>query len=318
MKLFFSSFFLSNESSPIIHYLDDHGFEVIVGSRSKGDVKIAGCKRARWVQLDVEKPEGLAALDEWAARVDVVVSLLPYVFHPTAAKAALKASKHFLTASYVSDGIRALQDEFAAKGLVTVNECGVDPGTDHASMRAVVERVHADGGKITYFTSFAGGLPAPECNDNPFGYKFSWAPKGVLLAGKNSASFYKDGQEVFIPGTELFKSFWKFSVEGFPDFECYPNRDSKPYRDIYGIPECGTVIRGTLRNQGWCEKIKKLVDLGYVEEAISNVGGLSYATLTAKLINADANKDLVAQTAAFLKVPVDSHVIYCLQVAGLV
>ena len=139
----------------------------------------------------------------------------------------------------------------------------------------------------------------------------------MLLAGKNSASFYKDGQEVFIPGTELFKSFWKFSVEGFPDFECYPNRDSKPYRDIYGIPECGTVIRGTLRNQGWCEKIKKLVDLGYVEEAISNVGGLSYATLTAKLINADANKDLVAQTAAFLKVPVDSHVISAFKWLGL-
>lgn len=181
-----------------------------------------------------------------------MVSLLPYVFHPLVAKAALKANKHFLTASYVSDGIRALQDEFKQKGLVTINECGVDPGTDHASMRAIVERVHAAGGKITYFTSFAGGLPAPECDDNPFRYKFSWAPKvvcvwllclflnakkkGVLLAGKNSASFYKDGKEVFIQGSELFKSYWQFSVEGFEDFECYPNRDSKPYRELYGIP----------------------------------------------------------------------------------
>lgn len=138
-----------------------------------------------------------------------------------------------------------------------------------------LQRVHAAGGKITYFTSFAGGLPAPECDDNPFRYKFSWSPKGVLLAGKNSASFYRDGKEVFIQGSELFKSFWQFGVEGFEDFECYPNRDSKPYRDIYGIPECKTVIRGTLRNQGWCEKIKKLVDLGYVDETPSSVGGLS-------------------------------------------
>jgi saccharopine dehydrogenase-like NADP-dependent oxidoreductase len=208
-------------SKPIIDYLDGAGIEVTVGSRSKGDVKVSGTKHAKWVELDVEKPEGLAALDHWATKVDAVVSLLPYIFHPVAAKAALKANKHFLTASYVSDGIRALEAEFKAKGLVTINECGVDPGTDHASMRAVVERVHAQGGKITYFTSFAGGLPAPgqktlfssvspnacgaECNDNPFGYKFSWAPKGVLLAGKNSASFYRDGKEVFIPGSELFK-----------------------------------------------------------------------------------------------------------------
>ncbi len=192
-------------SKPIIDYFDRHGITVVVGSRSRGDAKVSGTKHASWVELDVEKPEGVAALDHWAARVDIVVSLLPYVFHPLAAQAALRAGKHFMTASYVSDGIRALEAEFRAKGLVTINECGVDPGTDHASMRAVVERVHAQGGKITYFTSFAGGLPAPECNDNPFGYKFSWAPKGVLLAGKNSASFYKDGKEVFIPGTELFK-----------------------------------------------------------------------------------------------------------------
>ncbi len=148
-------------SKPIIDYLDGHGIDVVVGSRSKGDVKVSGTKHAKWVELDVEKPEGLAALDHWAAQVDAVVSLLPYVFHPVAAQAALKANKHFLTASYVSDGIRALEAEFKAKGLVTINECGVDPGTDHASMRAVVERVHAQGGKITYFTSFAGGLPAP-------------------------------------------------------------------------------------------------------------------------------------------------------------
>lgn len=131
-------------------------------------------------------------------------------------------------------------------------EVGVDPGTDHMTAMQIIDRAHANGGRVTYFTSFAGGLPAPEANDNPFGYKFSWAPKGVLLAGKNSASFYRDGKDETIPGEELFRSFWHFSVPPFPQpFEVYPNRDSRQYREIYRIPEVQTLIRGTLRNQGW-------------------------------------------------------------------
>ncbi len=113
-------------------------------------------------------------------------------------------------------------------------------------------------------------------------------------------------------------SFWKFSVEGFDDFECYPNRDSKPYRELYGIPECGTVIRGTLRNQGWCEKIKKLVDLGYVDETPHAVAGMSYGALTAKLVGQkEATKQLASQVAAFLHVPMDSHVIKAFEWLGL-
>lgn len=304
-------------SRPIIAYLDEHGYKVVVGSRSKGDVKVAGLKNATWIKLDIETEEGEKTLDEWCPKVDVVVSLLPYVFHPKAATFALKHNRHFLTASYVSDGMRALAGDFKNKGLVQISECGVDPGTDHASMSAVVERVHNAGGKILYFTSFAGGLPAPECNDNPFGYKFSWAPKGVLLAGKNSASFYKDGKEMFIPGEELFKSFWHFNVEGFDTFEVYPNRDSKPYRELYRIPEALTCIRGTLRNKGWCEKIKKLVDLGYIDESPHNVSGLSYRELTRQLSKAPEGANLAEHVASFLKIPVDSHVIKAFQWLGL-
>ncbi len=115
-------------SHPIIDYLDRHGFHVTVGSRSKGDVKVQGKKLAKWIELDVEKPQGLLTLDAECEKNDVIVSLLPYVFHPLVAKAALKANKHFLTASYVSDGIRAVQEEFKQRGLVLINECGVDPG----------------------------------------------------------------------------------------------------------------------------------------------------------------------------------------------
>lgn len=282
-------------------------------------MKIAGKRHAEWHELDIEKPEGEALLDALAPRADVLVSLLPYVFHPVVARFALKHNKHFLTASYVSDGMRAVADQFRAKGLVLINECGVDPGTDHASAVPIFKRVHAEGGRVEYFTSFAGGLPAPEANDNPFGYKFSWAPRGVLLAGKNSASFYRDGKEVVIPGSELFRSYWPFKVEPFDEFECYPNRDSKPYREFYEIPEAKTVIRGTLRNRGWCEKIKKLVDLGYIEEAAHNVSGKSYRALTKELskYNDASGVTLQAHVAALLQTPVDGHVIKAFEWLGL-
>lgn len=155
-------------SHPIIEYLDRHGYKVYVGSRSRRDDKLSNTKQAEWVEIDIETEAGEAAMDVYSAKVDVIVSLLPYVFHPKAASFALKHKKHFLTASYVSDGIRALQDDFKKAGLIMINEMGVDPGTDHMSMREVVERVHKNGGKITYFTSYAGGLPAPDCDDNPF------------------------------------------------------------------------------------------------------------------------------------------------------
>lgn len=258
-------------------------------------------------------PQSLSAVE--CAKADVVVSLLPYVFHPLVAKAALKANKHFLTASYVSDGIRALQDEFKAKGLVTINECGVDPGTDHASMRAIVERVHAAGGKITYFTSFAGGLPAPECDDNPFRYKFSWAPKVgrlvcvdvLALSRKGRVSCLQERTARAFTRTERRCSFrdpscsraiGSFLSKGLKTLNAIriaiPNRTescmefrfeifcfgfrllSGCFNSFLGVcQECKTVIRGTLRNQGWCEKIKKLVDLGYVDETHNPSGGKS-------------------------------------------
>ena len=306
-------------SHPIIAYLDKHGFQVYVGSRSKRDDKLRDTEKATWVEIDIETPAGEKAMDEYSPKVDVIISLLPYAFHPKAAKYALKYKKHFLTASYVSDGIRALTKDFEDAGLVCLNELGVDPGTDHMALMPIIERVHRQGGKISYFTSYAGGLPAQECDDNPFHYKFSWAPKGVLLAGKNSARFYENGEDRTVSGQDLFLSYKKFEIEGFDEFEVYPNRDSTPYRDIYGIPECATVIRGTLRIKGWCEKIKKLVDLGYVEEtARSDLAGKSYAQLTGELAGADGNVATLAdQVASKLRLTKDSHVIAAFRWLGL-
>ena len=184
-------------------------------------------------------------MDRLCNEGDIIVSLLPYIYHVKAAKVALKYKKHFCTTSYISDQMLALNDEVKEKGLLFLNECGVDPGLDHMSAMKIIDDVHDHKGKIVSFYSICGGLPAPEFNDNPFGYKFSWAPRGVLLASKNSAKQFIDNQVIELPGIELFapRNVFKDKLKLLGDVEWYYNRDSFKYIDIYGIKEISTMIR---------------------------------------------------------------------------
>jgi len=271
-----------------VHYLLDHGYQVTVASRtlSKAQDIVAGHPNGRAVAFDIEK-EGDTRLDEIVREHDLAVSLLPFVYHPRVARSALRFGKHMVTTSYVKDEMHALDGEAREKGVVLLNEIGVDPGIDHMTAMKVIHRVQAGGGRVTRFTSYCGGLPAPEANDNPFGYKFSWSPRGVLLAGRNAARYRQDGDLVEIPGPELFHHYWcvPIEVEGrVIPFEGYPNRDSLPYADLYGIPETRTMFRGTLRNQGWCPTLKKVAELGLLEETPMELAGLTYAEFMGRLI----------------------------------
>ncbi len=271
-----------------VRYLLDHGYAVTVASRTvaKAQELVAGHPGGRAVAFDIEK-EGDARLDEIVREHDLAVSLLPYVHHPRVAKSCLRHRKHMATTSYVKDEMRALDGEARAAGIALLNEMGVDPGIDHMTAMKVIHGVQAAGGTVTRFTSWCGGLPAPEANDNPLGYKFSWSPRGVLLAGRNPARYRQDGEVVEIPGPELFLHYWcvPVEVEGrVIPFEGYPNRDSLPYAETYGITSARTMFRGTLRNQGWCATLRAVGELGLLDEAPMDLSGLSYAQLTAKLI----------------------------------
>jgi saccharopine dehydrogenase (NADP+, L-glutamate forming)/spermidine synthase len=276
---------------PLPKYLDQHGYNVIVANRtlSKAQHIVDQCsKSARAVELDIEKPEGVALLEQLTPQVDAVVSMLPYLFHPVAARIAIHHKKHFFTTSYVSDTMRGFDQAAKDAGVILINECGIDPGCDHASAMRVMDAVRAKGGKITSFTSYCGGLPATECNDNPFGYKLSWAPRGVLLASRNDARFLRGGQEVFIPGKDLFDNFELDKIEGLGEFERYPNRNSCTYIDVYGLRETvQTMMRGTYRNKGWCPTIKKLADVGYLNIDDTDLSQYTYKELTAHLVGAD-------------------------------
>jgi len=253
-------------SRPLVRYLMDNGHEVTVASRtvSKAEKLVEGHSRGRALALNVDDHR---AMSDLVAQCDVTVSLLPAARHIEVARACLDNGKHMATTSYVSPKMRQLDEEAKSKGLLLLNEMGVDPGIDHMSAMKVIHQEQKAGGTLIGFSSWCGGLPAPEANDNPFGYKFSWSPKGVLVAARNGARYLKDGQVVEVPPDRLFADPPMVEIEGTGKFEGYPNRDSVSYMDTYGFDErVKNMFRGTLRNQGHCKLYTQLIELGLIED----------------------------------------------------
>ncbi|KXS13659.1 Saccharopine dehydrogenase [Gonapodya prolifera JEL478] len=237
----------------------------IASRRIEPAQKLAGNHpRATPISLDVSSD---AALENEIAKHDLVISLIPYTHHATVIKAAIKHKKHVVTTSYVSPAMEELHEQAVAAGITVFNEIGVDPGVDHLYALKTIDDVHSAGGKILSFTSWCGGLPAPEDSNNPLGYKFSWSSRGVLLALRNNAKFLENGKVVDIKGEDLMLSA-KPIFTGYPGFafEGYANRDSTPYAKRYDIPEAQTVIRGTLRFAGFPRFVKALVDCGLLQD----------------------------------------------------
>ncbi len=302
---------------PLVRYLlDQPDFEVEVASRtvSKAVKLIDNHPQGKAKELNLKNEEGLK--DE-ISKADLVISMVPYTFHPKVAKYCIDYNKHMVTTSYVSEVMKNLDGEAKRAGILILNEVGLDPGIDHMEAMRIIHEVEEKGGEILSFTSYCGGLPAPEANTNPFGYKFSWSPIGVLLAGKNSAQYLKDGQQIFIPSQDLFDNYQMITIEGLGEFEGYPNRNSLPYIELYGIESTKTMLRGTLRNKGWCSTIKKIADLGLLEEEKKDWAGLTYKGFLRKLMNDPAEEDTTKALAAHLNIEEDSDIIQRFEWLGL-
>jgi saccharopine dehydrogenase-like NADP-dependent oxidoreductase len=302
---------------PMVVYLLEHGFKVTVASRtvSKAKALIGKDKNGKAVAWTVEQGD---ALRKMVKDHDLAVSLLPYTYHVQVASACLEFNKHLVTTSYVSDAMRALDKKAKAKHLVFLNEAGLDPGIDHMSAMRIIHSVEKRGGKVTSFRSTTGALQAFEANNNPFGYKFSWAPRGVLLASKNPSKWLENGKIREYPGEQLFENYRIENVPGVGAFENYPNRNSVPYKDIYGLKHAKTVYRGTFRMPGWCETMRNIVALGLLEEkAPRGFKGKTYADLLRHLVKAKPKDDLPAATAKFLGLKPYATVIKRLEWLGL-
>jgi saccharopine dehydrogenase (NADP+, L-glutamate forming) len=249
--------------------------------------------------------------------VDLVVSLAPYAYHPKIAACCLKHKKHLVTASYVTPAMADFDAEARRAGLVFLNEIGLDPGIDHMESMRIIHDIHERGGLVQEFISYCGGLPAPEADTNPWGYKFSWSPVGVLRAGNNSAKYFKDGEEVVLPSERLFDSCPAIRVEGLPEFEGYPNRDSLPYIRLYGIPETKTMFRGTLRYNGWCRTIKAVRGLGWLDETPMDWKDATLESFLQGRMKVPAGTPVKNAVGRALSLPEDSDVVQRLEWLGL-
>ena len=295
---------------PMVRYLLEHTpFGVTVASRTeqKAIAMVQGHPRGRTVAWTTDD---LDTLRRMIQDHDVVISMLPHGFHVQVARLCLDLGKPLVTTSYVSPEMKALDTEARERGVLLLNEIGLDPGIDHMSAMRTIDHYRAQGARILSFESHCGALPAPEANDNPWGYKFSWSPKGVLQASTRAARFLRNGTVYEVKGVEIFDHVETHTLEDVGTVEVYPNRDSLQYRDLYRIPEVHTLFRGTVRWPGWAESMAALAHLGYLtEEETIDPQGLTYAGFLRRKLGVGPQEDLRRALARRLGVPEDAPVI---------
>jgi saccharopine dehydrogenase (NADP+, L-glutamate forming) len=228
-------------------------------------LKTKSLPNSKAIVLDINNTE---QRHEHIKDADIVISMLPAFMHFPVAQDCVKLKKHLITASYVSPEIMSLHEEATKQDVLLLNEIGLDPGLDHLSAMKVIHQIQENGGKLTSFKSFCGGLVAPESNNNPWGYKFSWNPRNVILAGQSTAQYMIDGKYKYLPYQRLFSSAEVIEVEGYGKFDAYANRDSLSYRKLYGIEDIATMVRGTLRQHLYCEAWHVFVMLGITDDSI--------------------------------------------------
>ncbi len=248
------------------------------------------------------------ARKDLVSKAAIVVSMLPPRLHIEVAKDCIEFNKHLVTASYVSDAIMELDLEAKQKGLVFMNEIGLDPGIDHMSAMEVLDRIREKGGKILLFESFTGGLVAPESDNNLWNYKFTWNPRNVVVAGQGgTAKFIQEGTYKYIPYHKLFRRTEFLDVENYGRFEAYANRDSLKYREAYGLSDVLTLYRGTMRRIGFSKAWNMFVQLGMTDDSytIENSKGMSYRDFTNLFLPYSPTDSIELKLRHYLKIEQD-------------
>ncbi len=301
-------------SSSLIKYLldhsDEHDWQVVIcdSSNELAEKKAGNHPRSEAFFFDV--------LDEKQrtreiSKADIVISMLPASMHHLVAKDCVEIGVDLVTASYVSPEVKALDEKAREKGVLLLNEIGVDPGIDHMSAMLIIDRIRDMGGKLNNFESSTGGLVAPEFDNNPWNYKFTWNPRNVILAGQGVSQFLHEGKYKYIPYRKLFSRTEFVKILDLGDFEIYPNRDSLKYREIYGLEDIQTMFRGTIRRKGYSEAWNVFVQLGvtddtfiiedsasityreFIDRFLPNNRRLSTESILAKVLNIDVESEIM-------------------------
>jgi saccharopine dehydrogenase (NADP+, L-glutamate forming) len=250
---------------------------------------------------------------------DLVISLLPPPLHPLVADDCVASRVHFASASYVSAAMRELSEAAERAGVILLNEMGLDPGIDHMSAMASLDQLRAEGAHISAFETFTGGLVAPQSDDNPWGYKFTWNARNVVLAGQGGVKFKHNGRFKYIPYHRLFGRYERLSIPGYGHFEGYPNRDSLKYRSHYGLHDVDTIYRGTLRRPGFCRAWNALVQLGLTDDAdeVEDLSELTWRQWVNSYLWYDKDMSVELKVRAYLKLEFNDPVLEQLEWLGL-
>ncbi len=304
-------------AKPLVTYLlDCENFIVTLADmhKEKAEELIKGHSRGKAVKIDVsDKGE----LESFVVDSDLTVSLLPNTLHVGVAELCIKHGKSMVTTSYVSPEMKALDGRAKEAGVIILNEIGLDPGIDHMSAMRIIDRVREKGGKVRSFKSYCGALPAPKSSDNPLGYKFSWSPRGVLLASKNSAKYKRDNKEVEVPGKMLFEDIGEVSFDNLGTFESYPNRDSLAYIETYGLDHVTDMFRGTLRYKGWCRFWREVEKLPLLDDSErSDLSAMTYSSYLQSMIPGCECKSFKECLSEFLDLDYESKTIETLDWLG--
>jgi saccharopine dehydrogenase-like NADP-dependent oxidoreductase len=305
--------------SYLLHHASAENWHVYVGDLSEQAARerLGNSPNGTFIPFDIENPDASAAA---IASADVVISLLPAFYHPHVAQHCLVYNKHLLTASYVSDDMKALHEQAEKKGLLFLNECGLDPGIDHMSAMQIIDRIRHEGGEVTSFESFTGGLIAPETDpDNPWRYKFTWNPRNVVTAGQGTAKYLQGGEFKYIPYQQLFLRTTAVHVPGYGEFEGYANRDSLKYRETYQLQNIKTMLRGTLRFKGYCSAWNLLVQLGCCDDTylMEGVPAMTHHGFIRSFLDRHSSLSTAEQLAALFHIDVKGPEITRLKWAGL-
>jgi saccharopine dehydrogenase-like NADP-dependent oxidoreductase len=298
-------------SSALIKYLldksDKESLFLTIGDISTENAKnlINNHKNAKAIVLDVfDKNQR----EENIQKSDLVISMLPARFHLDVAKDCITFEKHMVTASYISDEMKALDPLVKEKRLVFMNEIGLDPGIDHMSAMQVIDSIKDAGGKMLLFESFCGGIVAPESDNNLWNYKFTWNPRNVVLAGQGGAAmFIQEGTYKYIPYTKLFRRSEFITVHGNGKFEAIANRDSLKYRTVYGLEGIPTMYRGTIRKVGFSRAWNTFVQLGMTDDSytIEESENMSYRNFVNLFLAYSPSDSVELKLRSYLKIDQD-------------
>lgn len=307
-------------SSLIRYFLDNsekEGWNITVADVSLEMVmqKTKGHPNSRPILFDINNE---SQREEEIKRADIVISMLPAAMHMNVAKDCVRFKKHLATASYVSKEMAALDLEAKEAGIILMNEIGLDPGIDHASAMKIIDEIHEQGGELTLFKSYCGGLVSPESNDNPWGYKFSWNPRNVILAGQGTAQFIDQGKYKYIPYNRLFTQTETIEIAGYGKFDAYANRDSLSYRTFYHIENIPTMLRGTLRMPGYCKAWNVFVKLGLTDDSykIESCDKMTYPELLEAFLPA-GDLSVKEKLQLFMGAEMDAEVMAKIEWLGL-